>query len=157
MWTEESWRGSTGAGRWVVMRSNSGSTASAVFTATGVKPGDTGSATVTLKNTGSIPISVALTQDQVTNTFAAGSAQLQIHDDTANRCYWPTNAAGACATYGDFTATTATNLAIAGTAAAQWAANEQHVFTIGHKLATTSPNTDQGKAAAFRLTWDGIQ
>jgi hypothetical protein len=131
----------------------------ALFEATGVKPGESGATTVTLKNAGSTPIAVTLTQDQVVNGFAASSMKLQIHDSARNWCYYPTSAAGACSGYGTWSdAAKLTSLALPATdGSAKWAAGETHAFRVGWKLDTSSPNSDQGKTASFRLVWDGIQ
>lgn len=131
----------------------------ALFNATNAKPGDHGESTVTLKNTGTTPLAVALTQDQVVNGLAATSMKLQIHDAARNWCYYPTNAAGACTTYGSWSdATKLTSLSLRATdGGTHWAAGETHAYKVGWKLDTSSPNSDQGKTASFRLTWDGIQ
>lgn len=132
--------------------------ASAVFTsATDIKPGDTNFGTVTITNSGSLPMSVTLTQDTMTNGFTVNMMKLKIHDDTRNWCYWPATGAGACATFADWDATGTVNaLAIANTAGgAMWPASQAHTFTVTWELDSTSPNADQGKSASFRLVWNG--
>lgn len=132
--------------------------AAAVFTATNVKPGDTGSNTVVITNTGSVPMRALLTQDLVTTSGIEASLGLKIHDTTRNWCYWPVQQAGACpAAYGDFDADGAiAALPIASTSgAATWPTGEAHTFSISWTLAATSPNSDQGKTGSFRLIWDG--
>jgi predicted ribosomally synthesized peptide with SipW-like signal peptide len=135
--------------------------AASVFSATNVKPGDTGSSTVVISNTGSIPMSVSLTQDTLTSTGIEASLGLKVHDDTRNWCYWPLPAAsGACgASYGAWNASgTFSAFPIPATSgAAQWPAAQAHTFTISWQLATSSPNSDQGKTGSFRLVWDGVQ
>lgn len=133
--------------------------ATSVFTATDVKPGDTGSNTVTVQNTGSLPMSVRLTQDQLTTSGIEASLRLSIHDATRNWCVYPSNAAGACATRGAWDATASlTALPVAATSgAAQWPAGQAHTFTLSWELVATSPNSDQGKTGSFRLVWDGLQ
>ena len=91
--------------------------AAAVFTAaTNAKPGDTGGSTVTVTNTGSVAMStVKLSQGSITNTVGT-DLQLKIHDDTTNRCIWPTQSAGACAGFGTWDASaTLTNFNVQGT------------------------------------------
>jgi hypothetical protein len=131
-----------------------------VFSATNVVPGDTGSGTVTVANTGSIPMAVKLTQDQVSSTGIEASLGLKVHDDTRNWCYWPVAQSGACpATYGAWSATgTLSSLQLPATSgAATWPAGQSHAFTISWTLLATSPNSDQGKTGSFRLVWDGTQ
>jgi uncharacterized repeat protein (TIGR01451 family) len=133
--------------------------ATSVFSAATVKPGDTGSSTVTITNGGSVPMSASLTQDTITATGIEASLGLKIHDDTRDWCYWPLPAAsGACgSSYGAWDASsTLTNLALPATSgAAQWPSGEAHTFTLSWQLAATSPNSDQGKTGSFRLVWDG--
>lgn len=132
--------------------------ATAVFTATGAKPGDTGSSTVSVANSGSIPMTVKLTQDTVTDTGFGADLQLKIHDDTKNYCYWPTQAAGACGSYGAWDASgTLSAFSVAGTGGAQWAAAESHTFTVSWSFDSASGNSSQGKAASFQLVFDGEQ
>lgn len=132
---------------------------SALFTAANIKPGDGGSSAVKLKNAGSIPIGVTLSQDQVVNGLAATSMKLQVHDATRNWCYYPTNAAGACTTFGTWSDSTKLSaLALLATdGSAKWAANEEHTLNVSWKLDLSSPNTDQGKSASFRFVFDGAQ
>ncbi|MCB0879235.1 MAG: hypothetical protein KDC46_09685 [Thermoleophilia bacterium] len=133
--------------------------ATSVFTATNVVPGATGSGNVVIGNTGSVPLSVTLTQDQLTATGIETSLGLKVYDQTRNWCYWPTNSSGACATYGAWDASgTLAGLAIPATdGSAKWPAGQTHTFTISWQLSASSPNSDQGKTGSFRLVWDGTQ
>jgi predicted ribosomally synthesized peptide with SipW-like signal peptide len=139
----------------------------AVFTASNIVPGDTGSDTVTLTNGGTVPLAATLTQDNVTAIGIESSLRLMVHDQDRNWCYWPVSQAGACPGtggvdgdgYGAWNATGTLNaLALPSNAgAARWPAGEAHTFTISWKLAASSPNGDQGKTGSFRLVWDGTQ
>ena len=133
--------------------------ASAVFSGTNVKPGDTNSGTVTVANTGSLPMTVGLTQDTVSATGIEASLRWSLHDDTRNWCVWPSNSAGACGSLGVWNAAaTLTSFAMPNSVGgAQWAAAESHTFTATWQLLASSANSDQGKAGSFRLVWDGIQ
>jgi hypothetical protein len=134
--------------------------AAAVFTATAAKPGDSGSDTVTVTNTGSIPMTAKITQASVTDSGFGSDLTLKIHDDTANRCIWPTQAAGACSTYGAWDASaTLTNFTLDGTggSGSQWAASEAHTFTASWSFDSGAGNGTQGKTATFGLTWGGAQ
>lgn len=143
------------AGTLAITNSKSGSS---VFAATNVKPGDTGSGTVVVSNSGSVPLAVKLTQDNVTATGIEASLRLKVHDQTRNRCYWPVDQAGACpAGYGAWNATGTLNAKAlpATSGAATWPASEAHTFTISWQLVASSPNSDQGKTGSFRLVWNG--
>lgn len=131
--------------------------AASIISATDVAPGGTGSNTVVITNAGTLPMSVNLTQDTISNTFTANMLKLKVHDDTRNWCYWPATGAGACATWGDWNGSaTMTNLAIANTAGgAMWPASQAHTFTVTYELDATSPSVDSGKTGSFRLVWDG--
>ncbi|MEO6866603.1 MAG: TasA family protein [Gaiellales bacterium] len=157
---------------WTAQTENAGNTATAgtldltndksgksIFAATNIKPGDTGSGTVKLRNAGTVPLAVKLTQDNVVNGFAATSLKLSVHDDARNWCVYPANAAGTCATTGAWDGTSSlTALALpAIDGAAKWAAGEEHTYTVSWALDLSSPNADQGKVGSFRLVWDGVQ
>lgn len=141
--------------------------AQAVFAATNITPGDTGSDTVTITNDGSIPMTVQLTQDQLTASGIEASLRLRIYDQTRNHCYWPVDRPGACPAdggidsdgYGPWDASGALDAFTlrATSGAARWPAAESHTFAISWKLATSSPNSDQGKSGSFRLVWNGTQ
>jgi uncharacterized repeat protein (TIGR01451 family)/predicted ribosomally synthesized peptide with SipW-like signal peptide len=131
--------------------------ATSVFSASNVSPGDTGSSTVTVQNTGSLPMTVALTQDQLTSTGIEASLRLSIHDDTRNWCVYPTNLAGSCGSRGSWNASLTSFPMPATSGAAQWPAGQSHTFTLSWELVTASPNSDQGKTGSFRLVWDGTQ
>jgi predicted ribosomally synthesized peptide with SipW-like signal peptide len=138
--------------------------ATSVFSASNVVPGDTGSGTVRIENSGTVPAAVMLTQDTLTGGSIAASLRLKVHDQTRNWCYWPVNQAGACPLtggvdgdgYGAWNASaTLAALPLAATSgAAKWPAAEAHTFSISWKLAASSPNGDQGQSASFRLVWD---
>lgn len=134
--------------------------ATALFSASNVKPGDTGSTTVTVANTGSIPMTVQLTQDTLAGSGIESSLGLKVHDDTRDWCYWPVSQPGACPTgYGAWDARAAlTGFTVPATdGSARWPAGQSHQFTISWQLAASSPNSDQGQTGTFRLVWDGTQ
>lgn len=120
---------------------------SAVINATDVKPGDTGSDTVTITNTGTAGLVTKLTQSAVVQN-ASASLKLNIFDGT--NCVYPAGS-GACAGYGAWNgASTINNLSV-GTIAA----GASKTFTVGYTLDSASTNTDQNKVNTFTLTWDG--
>lgn len=135
--------------------------ATSVFSAANIKPGDAPApSTVTVANTGSIPMAVKLTQGSVVNGFDPGSLGLKIYDTSSSRCVWPTQSAGSCAGYGIWSGaplTTGISLLANDGIAAKWPAGQSHTFEISWQLAASSPNSDQGKTASFQLVWDGLQ
>ncbi|MEO6866656.1 MAG: hypothetical protein ABI200_01390 [Gaiellales bacterium] len=128
-----------------------------IFQAMDVLPGQSGSGAVTLTNNSAGPLTVSLTQDQLSSSGIEASLGLKIHDDTRNWCYWPVSQAGVCpAAYGAWDATSSiTNRALsAAGGGAAWPTGEAHTFTISWQLAASSPNSDQGKIGSFRLRWN---
>lgn len=148
------------AGTIAISNSKSGTS---VFTASNVVPGDTGSNTVSITNAGTVPMGVRLTQDSITSTGIEASLRLRIYDQTRNWCYYPVSQAGACPGtggvdgdgYGAWNASLTAAPIAATDGSAQWPAGQSHTFTVSWKLATSSPNSDQGKTGSFRLVWDG--
>lgn len=133
--------------------------AAAVFAATNVVPGATGSDTVVVQNSGSLPMTVQLTQDTISATGIEGSLRLSIHDDTRNWCVYPSNASGTCGSRGAWNGSgTLANFPLpAADGSAKWPAGQAHTFTLSWELVATSPNSDQGKTGSFQLVWDGLQ
>lgn len=154
-WTSQSTNPGSGVTAGTLTMSNDKS-AAAVFTATNVKPGDTGSDTVTVGNTGSIPMTVSLTQDTISATGIEASLRVSLYDAGRDYCYFPDNDPGPCVAYGAWSGIGTQAIANAS-GGAQWAASESHTFTVSWQLLSTSPNADQGKTGSFRLVWDGVQ
>lgn len=126
--------------------------ASHVFDVSGVKPGDSGSQTVTIGNGGSVPLDLVLDQNAVVDAVPSGALELQVFDGT--NCLYPA-ATGACVAYGAWDGSAgALNDAAAGSLAAT-GAGATKTFTIGYKLDVTSDNGDQGRTSSFNLTWIG--
>lgn len=127
----------------------------AVFKATNVKPGGSGSGVVRIRNAGRKPVTVSISQDRVTNTGFGTSLRLQVHDDTANRCYYPKRVRGKCPTWGLWRAgSRLTKVPVLSRRGAQrWPAGERHTMRVRWTLLQASANTDQGNTATFRLVW----
>lgn len=127
--------------------------AASVFAATNVTPGDSGSETVTVRNTSSVGLDLTLTQSAVSQD--AGTAlQFQIHDGT--NCVYPA-AVGACVAFGAWDGTATLAALGQGTLAASNAGtSDERTYTVGWKLDASSPNADQGTSNSFTLQWDGI-
>lgn len=124
--------------------------AAAAITATGLKPGETGSDTVVISNTGTEDLVLSLTQGSVVQN-ASASLKLNIFDGT--NCVYPAGA-GACAGYAAWNGSASAPLngsASIGTIAAAGS----KTYTIGYTLESASTNADQNKVNTFNLTWDG--
>lgn len=126
--------------------------AAAVFTATDVKPGDTGSETVTVENTSSIALDLSLSQTAVTRE-AGPALQLQIHDGTD--CVYPA-ATGPCVAYGAWDGSTTLANLDQGTLDASGGTRDSRTYTVGWKLDASSVNSDQNTDNTFTLQWDGV-
>ncbi len=115
----------------------------AIVTGTNMKPGDTKTGTVTIKNTGSLKGIFKVTESNVKSTFSAGVLTLKVEDVT--------NAASPVVVYsGDFAGLASKDL---GT----FAAGEQHVYKASVTLDSAATNVDQAKTASMDLTFDEAQ
>lgn len=115
----------------------------AIFELVNLKPGDTVNGTLTLTNTGSLPAAFSLTEVSSANTFTGANLTLAITDQATSTTVYT-------GTFGGLADGTKNAL---GT----WAAGEAHTYTFTVKLATDTPNTDQGKTANAVYTWDSVQ
>lgn len=120
----------------------------ALFNLTNLKPGDTVSKTVTIKNTGSLPASFSLS-GTATNGFSADMLSFNVKEGST-----------ALVTQSSLGATAAVSLpsaSVAVPAIKAWAPGETHTYTFTVALSALAPNTDQGKTASAAFTWDAIQ
>lgn len=115
----------------------------AIFNLTDMKPGDVVNGSLTIKNTGSLPAGFSLTETASTNGFAAENLTLEITNTTTGTKVW----SGPFGTLADGTKTDLGEIAPAAST----------VFTFSAKLATATPNTDQGKTASAAFQWDSVQ
>jgi hypothetical protein len=141
--------------------SGSGAT---LISVTGKKPGDNGTANVTLENTGSSTFGVTLTQATITNDFDDGANDydgtpagnsditLYVYDAQRDYCYYPDDDAGVCTGYGNWvigSPITITNDA----GGADWlAAEPSHQMTIGWEF-KSSATKSMDKSATMDLVW----
>jgi hypothetical protein len=150
---------------WRINNSRMGKT---VINVSGVYPGKQGTGRVVLNHTGTKPIKrIALTQDQVKLGGMSPALQLQVFDFTAKRCLYPRPVLpkpkrGAkpkpeprvCATWKPFTAGRALqNMVVPPLQGTTWKPKEKHAIDVRWRLLPTSPPSDQGKSASFRLVW----
>jgi hypothetical protein len=141
----------------------------ALFNVQDLQPGWAGRKRIVLSNVGPQPFSrVTLTQDLVDTGGFSDALQLQIFDVTTNRCLYPRPSAEAvrrrlratsplnCERWmpwdGQKDLRFITVTARDGTLT--WQRREQHLFYIRWRLDESSPNSDQGRAASFRLRWN---
>ena len=134
----------------------------ALFSATGLKPGSTGSNCITVTSTGSLASTVKLygTNPATTNNLA-GNITLQVEQGTGGgfgSCTGFTPAStsgtlynGTLAAFGTGSTNFATGL---GTWAPTGTASESRVYRFTYTVSSTAPNTVQGGTASIGLTWE---
>jgi len=115
----------------------------AIFDLTGLKPGDTLNGSLTLTNTGSLPASFGLTETSSTNGFSGDNLVLTITNTTTGSTVYT-------GTFGGLVDGTRTDLGVVEPGVAT-----TYRFTV--KLATATPNADQGKSASAAYQWDSVQ
>jgi spore coat-associated protein N len=115
----------------------------AIFNLTNMKPGDTLNGSLTLKNTGSLPAAFTLSETSSTNGFTGGNLNLTITNTSSNTVVYD-------GTFGGL---------VDGQkqALGEWAPGATNNFTFTVKLATGTPDADQGKAASAAYSWDSTQ
>ncbi len=134
----------------------------ALFTATGLKPGSTGSNCITVTSTGSLASTVKLygTNAATTNALAS-NITISIDQGTGGgfgSCTGFTPAStsgnlysGTLAAFG----TASTNFATGvGTWAPTGSASESRVYRVTYTVPTSAPNSIQGGTASLGLTWE---
>jgi len=134
----------------------------ALFNATGLKPGSTGANCITVTSTGSLPSTVKLygTNAATTNALAS-NINLTVEQGTGGgfgSCTGFTPAAtsgnlytGTVAGFGSASTNFATGL---GTWAPTGSGSESRVYRFTYTVSSTAPNTVQGGTAALGLTWE---
>jgi len=134
----------------------------ALFTATGLKPGSTGTNCITVTSTGSLASTVKLygTNPATTNTLAS-NINLTIEQGTGGgfgSCTGFTPAttsgtlySGMVAAFGSASTNFATGV---GTWAPTGSASESKVYRVTYTVPTAAPNTIQGGTASLGLTWE---
>lgn len=134
----------------------------ALFNATGLKPGSTGANCITVTSTGSLPSTVKLygTNAATTNALAS-NINLTVEQGTGGgfgSCTGFTPAAtsgnlytGTVAGFGSASTTFATGV---GTWAPTGSGSESRVYRFTYTVSSTAPNTVQGGTAALGFTWE---
>ncbi len=115
----------------------------AIFDLTNLKPGDTLNGNLTLTNTGSLPGAFSLTETSSSNAFSGDNLTLAITNTT-------TGATVYSGTFGGLVDGTKTDIGVIQPGVA-------NTFKFTVKLATSTPNADQGKTASAVYQWDSVQ
>lgn len=115
----------------------------AVFNLGNVKPGDTLTGSLSLKNTGSLDADFGLTETTSSNGFDADYLTLVITNTT-------TGAVVHSGTFGDLTDGVRTDLGVI-------AAGATNDFRFTVSLDADAPNSQQGRTASAAYSWDSVQ
>ncbi len=151
----------------IVHRVSNNRSGEAVLKVDGVMPGQQGRRRVVLSNTGPRPFKrVTLTQDHVAQGAFSDALQLQVYDAVARRCLYPRPPAhlrvprvkvepNRCLRWMPFDGRSSMRfLTVPGKDGTNiWKRGEQHAIDVRWRLADSSPNSDQGRRASFRLRW----
>lgn len=114
----------------------------AIFNLTNMKPGDSVTGSLTLKNTGSLPAAFSLTEKASSNTFSKDMLLLEITDGSATPVY-----SGEFGGLADGTKNTLGN----------FAPDAAKTYTFKVTLVGGATNTEQTKTASATYQWDSIQ
>jgi hypothetical protein len=135
----------------------------ALFTATGLTPGASGTKCIVVTSTGSLASAVKLYATSYSNTNALGSyVGLEIDEGSGGTfsTSGPTSCAGFTPDVNDFTGTLAafaTKTSFA-TGVSSWmpaSSSASRTFRIAYSMDAATPNTAQGGSAAVSFTWEG--
>ncbi len=132
----------------------------AMFTATGLKPGETASRCIEVTKTGSLPSTVELYGSGLTTTNGL-SSHLEITVDqgsgavTSGSCSnFSALGSGAIVYTGTLAGFTATTFAGGYGDWAQAAGSHTRTFRFTYKLSDTAPNSTQGGTAGITFVWE---
>jgi hypothetical protein len=134
----------------------------ALFTATGLKPGSTGTNCIAVTSTGSLPSTVKLYGTGLTTTKAlAASINLTITQGTGGgfgSCTGFTPLATGSGVYSGTVNDLGTNNTTFGTGLGTWAptgtASETRVYQFTYTVPTAAPSTLMGGTASLGFTWE---
>jgi spore coat-associated protein N len=115
----------------------------AIFNLTNIKPGDTVTGELTLKNTGSLDAAFSLVEESSTNGFSTNNLTLTVTDKASGTQVYT-------GSFGGLDDGVKTPL---GT----FKADEAHTYVFAVTLKETAPNADQGKAASATYRWESVQ
>lgn len=135
----------------------------ALFTATGLKPGSTGTRCIAVTSTGSLPSTVKLYATGATSTKSlSASINLVVTQGTggsfAGGCAGFTPLASGATVYSGTLAGFSGSATGFGTGLGTWAptgtASETRVFQFTYTVDPAAPNTTQGGTASLGFTWE---
>ncbi|GGD22391.1 TasA family protein [Nocardioides daphniae] len=115
----------------------------AVFNLTNMKPGDTVTGALTLKNTGSLPAKFTLTETKSVNGFDGSHLKLVITDTSSGTQVYT-------GTFGGLEDGVKKALG-------QFAPEEAHTYSFAVSLDAAADNTQQGRTANATYAWDSVQ
>ena len=126
------------------------------FNVKNVAAGDRGRGGTTVTNqTKGRTVKVYMRQGPIRGALA-NYLMLSVHDDSTNRCYWPTRAKGACRSLGPWKVSASfARTPVAPKRGKVWTPKEKHTFTITWQLRQTAPNAAQRQSSDFLLDWSG--
>ncbi|GAB2595008.1 hypothetical protein GCM10009593_40180 [Microlunatus antarcticus] len=135
---------------------------SALFSATGLKPGASGSRCVAVTSTGSLASSVKLYATDVAGTKSLatylGWTVTQGTGGTYSTCSGFTALSSGSSVYSGtlagFTGSATTYGSGLGTSSPTGSASETRTFQFTYTVSTTIPDSAQGGTATFGLTWE---
>ena len=134
----------------------------ALFTASGLKPGDTGTSCLVVTSTGSLPSSVKMYSTGAASTNALSSyldiAVTQGTGGTAGDCTGFTPLTSGAGIYSGSLADFGVNATSFATGAGSWrpagGASESRTFRVTYTLKAATPNTAQNGTASVGFTWE---
>lgn len=115
------------------------------YSSTNMQPGQSVNGTVTITNSGTLPVTATLAVVSVTGTVTpATDWTLKVVDENSHVIY-----------NGNLAAVAAT--ALPATTGSNWAAGEAHTYTVTVGLASTAGNEAQASNPSFELDWASAQ
>ncbi len=131
----------------------------AVLTATGLKPGETKTGTVDIRNTGTLAGDFKLRRTALTDTPAANPLSAKLNLVVKDCGEWPNpTTAEPCDDGDDTTVLTSTLAGMTGeTALGNYGANEKHTYKFTVELDSSAGDVYQGGQSSATFTWDATQ
>ena len=131
----------------------------AMFSATNIKPGSTGTKCIAVTSTGSLASTVKLYGTSYATTNAlAGSINLSVEEGTGGTSSSCANFTGGTSVYSGTLAAFGTSKTAFASGVGSWAptgnGNETKSFKVTYTLPTTAPDSVQGGTASLGFTWE---
>jgi hypothetical protein len=131
----------------------------ALFTASGLKPGSTGTKCIAVTSTGSLPAAVKLYGTSYTTTNAlAANINLKVEEGTGATTASCTNFVASSTLYDGAMSVFGTTKTSYATGVGSWAptgsGSETKSYRVTYLVSPTTPDTAQGGTAALGFTWE---